>query len=373
MSMADAERVAVEEPASAVMAASMELEVAPFQASDDMPLALDLADTTSGATFELESAANNLLSAAAAADEARPVAFVSPDSDLAETEELVASLQQFSVDEAEPGSDLVLEAATADDEGALVDLAAFDAAPTPEFSFEHSAGTDPEPAPFESGVDTLALSEADDIGAIASPAALEDIPAIEDIAAIDDQQEERAGAPLTDVAEIAPEPAFVPDLAFALDRADAEPGAEDLSGVPDVQAAQAPEPVLTLTDSEPAFIPDLSGMALDGHGFDALEAGQAMAIEAPAPDVLADADLAESAESAFVPDLSAVALEGVAAEPTSVAFEAMNAAATEVAAYASSSSTVVDISRSRAVVKGLERFLRQVEARKLQLAQGSVA
>jgi hypothetical protein len=211
-----------------------------------------------------------------------------------------------------------------------------------------------------------------------------------------------AGAPLSDVAEVEPEPAFVPDLAFALGRPDEEDAGDMIAGVHETAVIATQEPQLTLAAAEPEFTPDLSGMVLDGHGYDALEAGRPMAIEAPASDVLAHADLAEL-EPEFVPDLSAVALDGSAAgaataspasreddggvadvapavqgEPAfvpdmSFAVDMTGARGAQLEHDGSTSAQVVAISQPRPAVRALERFLRQVEARRLQLAQGSVA
>lgn len=437
MSLPGSERVAVEGPASAAMAASLELEVTPFETGEDGPVGLDVGVSAASASgFELESAADNLLSAAAA-ESKRPTAFVPPDSDLAETDELVASLQQFSVDETEPAGDLVLEVANASDEAGLVDLAAFESSAAAELApaLSVSSGADEFDAPLVSGVDGLELAAPEAVEDIAPAQALEtsaspdatvaafaDTGQIETLtASIADEPEAQApialaaeapamaepatiaasetsqvgledevvlaGAPLTDVAEVEPEPAFVPDLAFALGRA---------------EEVEAGDPQLALAAAEPEFTPDLSGMALDGHGYDALEAGRPMAIEPPASDVLAHADLA-APEPEFVPDLSAVALDGstadavtaaavvheevaeapipsVAAESTpafvpdmSFAFDMTGARGAQAEDHGSAVAQVVAISQPRPGVRSLERFLRQVEARKLQLAQGSVA
>lgn len=430
MALGDSERVGVQEPASAAMAGGFELEVMPFEADARAPMALDVdVSDTAHSELELESAADNLLAASTADDRRHADAFAAGESDLAETEDLVASLQQFSVDEAATANELVLEMTGGADEAGLVDLAAFEgpSPAAPERDDALMAGELDSPLAFaadevaletdtsaevlgpDAGLDANwateagagAFADSDDLDSLTAsianaPLAADMAMAGEAEAVASGSDPEVAGSPLTDVAEVELEPAFVPDLAFALDRSDLA------ASLPQEADLEAEQPQLAVAEAEPEFTPDLAGVALDGHGFDAL-AGPAMAIETPAHDVLAHADLAEQ-EPEFVPDLSAVALEGAAAEPLaspvvvshapepdapvaagdraepafvpdlSYAFEmAGPQGAAPVDALASTHAQVVAIARPRPGVLALERFLRQVEARKLQLAQGSVA
>lgn len=430
------DRVVVEEPASAAMAAAS-LDVMPFETGDEAPMALELeANASSGSALELESAADNLLSATAPAEH-QPHAFADTDSDLAETEDLVASLQQFSVDGGGPASDLVLEVSDSSEEAGLIDLAAFEPSTVAELApsieggvaseldaamVAHAdeldvVGAEPvERIEAQDSVDTAASSEvtlaayADSdqfehgttsiVEAASVPASAptpDEMPDAPEAMAAD---EAIVASPLSDVAEVEPEPAFVPDLAFALGRADVPDPGEPDPAVFETTPAATDEAQLLVPSTEPEFTPDLAGVALDDDGLTALEGGRPMAIEAPPADVFAHADL-EAAEPEFVPDLSSVALDGsvgdeIAANAPSVAAE-VPAGETSAIAEAvqqepsfvpdlsfafdmtaadrvqSALAPVVAIDRPRPGLQALERFLRQVEARKLQLAQGSVA
>ncbi|MEO8480568.1 MAG: tetratricopeptide repeat protein [Acidobacteriota bacterium] len=434
MALLGSDRVEVEEPASATMSASVDFEVTPFETGIDATLALD-EEPSAGSAFELETAADNLL-AASAADDGRPrQGFAAVESDLAETEELVASLQQFSVDEPAPAADLVLEM-PGTGESDLAGLVAFEASSTAEgapaldnalMGGELDA---PLAAMFEDGpsvalespearaafhVDTAldasmaALAESDELESLTTSIADEsEVRAPMTLEASEDDLADEVGvaaAPLSDIPEVAPEPAFVPDLAFALGRVDQEPSPEP-SNLSETAIAETDEPQLAVGAADPEFTPDLSGMVLEGHGFDALVASPVV-LDSSAPDVLAFADLAEQ-EPEFVPDLSAVALDGsapdVLAAPVVVHHEVSEVSEAPVPvrgdhaepAFVPDLTYAFDMAEGQAVareeedaddlrvsvaaiaqprpgVRALERFLRQVESRKLQLGQGSVA
>ncbi len=427
MALLGSDRVVVEEPASAAMAAAS-LDVMPFETGDDAPVALELeGNAASGSALELESAADNLLSATAGAEH-QPHAYAETDRDLAETEDLVASLQQFSVDDGEPASDLVLEVSGSSEEAGLIDLAAFEPLPAVDLAAPiEGLATSEVPASLVAHEDELDVVGAEEFERI-EPRASFDSAALPDAtlaayADTDDQSErvttsivEEAAheamaadeavvaSPLSDVAEVEPEPAFVPDLAFALGRADVPELGESDAAVFETAPVATDEAQLAVSSPEPEFTPDLAGVALDGDGIAALEGGRPMAIEAPPADVFAHADLG-AAEPEFVPDLSSVALDGsagdeieapvsvVAAEPPvgetsaiaeavhepafvpdlSLAFDMTGFGRADVESVESVPAPVVAIDRPKPGLLALERFLRQVEARKLQLAQGSVA
>jgi Tetratricopeptide repeat len=382
---------------------SLDLDVMPFEAGADEPAVLE----AGGASFHVMTAADGLRAASQADATADVHAAASAESDLAETEQLVASLQSFSMDDPAEGDLVIQVPAVSEPVDLSLELAAFEAPTTSESAFRftpvsevlpaldalvETTGDDSSFVDVQSSiVEDIAGVEQEEAEAMAAIAALHVetaaspmeidpstaamageqstiegealstawgfelvAPTAEDVAfaaeggeaAVEpfpvETGEDAFGAlSLFDIPELESEPAFVPDLAFALGQGD----------VDETEAVGAP---LALAAAEPEFVPDLSEVMLTGEGMAALTSSP-VSFESPVADVLADADLTAS-EAAFVPDLSAVALE--------------ESAATAVAEVVRLTGRVAE---GKSALRALERFLSQVEYRRVQLAQGSVA
>ena len=181
--------------------------------------------------------------------------------------------------------------------------------------------------------------------------------------------------------------AFTPDLSFTLTPSEPANPAELLSGIPsDVEVEDQDRGAAPPSEPQPAFIPNL-GFSLDSSELSALEAegfAAPPAMAAPLSDVPA---AAAEAEPAFVPDLN-YALEpaaesvsedtdatGVSAGSTDEPspFAGLAAMASTVDSRPAEALPVGSIRDTRAPVAALERFLRKVESRRVQLASESVA